>query len=201
MEYFNLINELFDYRYLLFEEDLKELPADMIENKEDITIYFQLQENSDHDQELRIERNIQIFNNVIKNMPVKESEIEAYEQLINLINSNSSKSDYIVITNYVLGAKIQDMDNFIVHGDKNRPASYPFLIGTLNKLKIYIDPNLSFNDKKIYLFNKNSIKVALYIKDIDIKESKQIIDKITIFKQYNQENLKFLVKISENILL
>jgi hypothetical protein len=65
------------------------------------------------------------------------------------------KDENKIITNSAIGCFFTDLEEFnsLVVADKKLykdPTSYPYNVGKINDIEVWVDPNMSFNDLKMY---------------------------------------------------
>jgi len=104
MKYFALIDELFDFNYLMTEDVLRELPTDMLNNMQQTLVYSNINSELDPDTEgnVRVDRNIKLYFDIIKRLEKNNPLIlEDAGDIFNLIDKTNKEKPEIdtLITN------------------------------------------------------------------------------------------------------
>jgi len=177
MKYFALIDELFDFNYLMTEEVLQDLPKDMLDNMEEAVVSSTITSELDPamEQHLRGERNIKLYFNILRRLEKNESlVIEDVNDIFTLINKTNKQKPEIdtLITNTLLASRLVDHPDYIQ--GKSTTESFgisgsPYPIGTIGNIKIVVDPYMKWEDTNMIFFSKKDIKVAAYIKSANVE--------------------------------
>ena len=174
MKYFALIDELFDFNYLMTEEVLQDLPKDMLDNMEEAVVSSTITSELDPamEQHLRGERNIKLYFNILRRLEKNESlVIEDVNDIFTLINKTNKQKPEIdtLITNSLLASRLVDHPDYIQGKYSIDIPGSPYPIGTIGNIKIVVDPYMKWEDTNMIFFSKKDIKVAAYIKSANVE--------------------------------
>lgn len=168
MRYFSTLDDLFNFKYLLTEDDLSALSPEMLANGVDIEVTSNIGSELEIGAELRLraDRITGICRNIIAGILYKAEKVEEPIDLLKYIN-NCEYDTAIVGPN--LATILIDDINFLSKkiNDDDIPGT-PFIIGKIGKVNIILDPILQYDDDRVIVYNKTELSVSAYIKDFKV---------------------------------
>lgn len=191
MKYFSLIDELFDFSYLMTEEVLQDLPAEMLSNVEDVITNTTITSELDPTMEapIREDRNIKLYFNIIRrlsnNIHAAIENVKDISTFIDKVIEQNPKTDTL-ITNTLLANRLLDHPEFTSSKyTSDFISGCPYPVGTIKNIKIVVDPYMKYEDTNMTFFSKKDVRVAVYIKSANVEyqglQSTKLVSTITTY--------------------
>lgn len=209
MKYFSIIDELFDFSYLMTEDVLRDLPTAMLNSEEDTIAITSISSELDPSMELpvRTDRNLRLYISLINRLSSSaiNTDIDSDSKLefIDTIIKNNNIDT--LITNPLLATIIIDHKDFKNVAHSNDFSGLPYPIGTIGKIRIIIDPFMEFDDTTMILYSKKDIRVAAYIKSADVEyqglSTTKLVSTITSYLLSNTPIQRVKVKLPNKELI
>jgi hypothetical protein len=176
MKYFALIDELFDFKYVLTEEVLNDLPKALLENNKDVSVYTTITSELDPESEsrLRNDRNTALYHEVIRSVtksePLTIEDVNDIWTIVDKVNEQKREID-TVITNSAVGTRLVDHPKYEVAPQQKDSliSGSPYYVGHIGNVRIIIDPYMAWKDTRMFFYSKKNIQVAVYIKSMEVK--------------------------------
>ena len=190
MKYFALIDELFDFNYLMTEEVLREMPTDMLKKKKKTLVLSNFTSELDPDMEghIRTDRNIKLYLDIIrrleKNTPLLVENSNDIFSIIDKTNKENPEIDTL-ITNTLLASRLVEHRDYVQGNYPMDIPGSPYPIGNIGNLKIVVDPYLKWEDTTMTMFSRKDIKVAAYVESANVEyqglESTKLVSTICAY--------------------